>query len=436
MKQRKRYSTSLIIILGFALLILIGTFLLTLPISSQSGQWTNPLTALFTAVSASCVTGLVVVNTAAYWSVFGKVILLILIQIGGLGVVLTAIAFALLAGTKISLAQRMVLQDSLASDRVGGIVRFSLFILRSVFLMETLGAVCLMPTFIPIYGVKAGVAYSFFHSISAFCNAGFDLTGDSLAMFHDNIPVNLIIMALIISGGLGFRVWRDLRDNHFHISKCSLQTKIVLSTSAFLILVPFLGFFFLEYADLPLKDRILVSLFQSVTARTAGFNTADLAAMHDTGKLTMIFLMLIGGSPGSTAGGMKTTTIAVLLYSSLAVFRHHGDTTAFGKRIPSNIIRSAAAIFTLYLTMFLISGVVISRVEDLPLLSCLFETASAVGTVGVTLGLTSLLSSVSKVILILLMFFGRMGGLTIMFATFEKAKPQVYRLPEEEVSVG
>lgn len=291
-----------VIILGFLFVILLGSFLLTLPISSQEGIWTPFLDALFTATSAVCVTGLVVFDTATYWSGFGQVIVILLIQIGGLGVVTVAGAFAILSGRRIGLMQRSTMQEAISAPKVGGIVRLTGFILKMVFAIEFLGALLLFPTFYRDFGLFKGIWYALFHSISAFCNAGFDLMGvnapfSSLTGYAGNPVVTLVIASLIVVGGIGFLTWDDIRTNHLHFRKYRMQSKVILTVTAALILFPALYFFFFEFSGEPFKERVLLSVFQSVTPRTAGFNTADLTAMSETGQTLMTILMLIGGRP-------------------------------------------------------------------------------------------------------------------------------------------
>ena len=441
MKKNYRLTSAQIILVGFLAVILLGTFLLMLPIASRSGEATPFLDCLFTATSATCVTGLIVHDTATYWSLFGKAVILILIQTGGLGVITTAFLIRVMIGSRISLIQRTLLQDSISGDNVAGIIRMSLYILKMVAVAETLGALFMMPVFIHQFGIVRGIGYSFFHSISAFCNAGFDLMGvrqkySSLVYYQSNVIINLIIMFLIVFGGLGFYTWRDIHKNKYHFSRYSLQTKVVLTTSAFLIVFPALLFFFTEYRRLPMGERILSSFFQSVTARTAGFNSSDLTKFTENDLLIMILLMLIGGSPGSMAGGMKTTTVAVLAGTFVSLCGRRSSTVLFQRRIPEKTIRSALALSVMYLVLFLTSGMAISAMEGKPLLICFFETASAVGTVGLTLGLTPGLHAMSRIILICLMFFGRIGGLTFMYAAFRKSKFSAAYLPEENLNVG
>lgn len=430
-----------IIIASFFALILAGALLLMLPISSRSGVVTQFSDALFTAVSATCVTGLIVKDTATYWSGFGQFVILTLIQIGGMGVITIGLAIIRASGRKIGLWQRSTMQESISAPQVGGIVRLTGFILRTAAVIELVGAALLAPVFCRDFGLLKGLWYSVFHSVSAFCNAGFDLMGireqfSSLCSYSGNIYLNCIIMLLIIAGGIGFMTWHDVGAHRHRIGRYTLQSKVILLTSLVLIAVPAIYFFFCEYAHLSPGDRTISSLFQSVTARTAGFNTRDLSEMSESGTATMILLMLVGGSPGSTAGGMKTTTLAVLFFGAITVFSRRNDVQGFKRRISDETVRNAGAILFMYLFLFFIGGVVISRTEDLPLLTCLFETGSAVGTVGLTLGITSQLSMVSKCILMLLMFFGRVGGLTLIYAAVPSPKSQNSRLPLEKITVG
>ena len=316
--HKRKLSSSQIILFGFAGVILIGTLLLMLPFATNSGQSASFWDALFTSTSAVCVTGLIVQDTATYWSAFGQSVILLLIQIGGMGVITIAAAITMASGKKISLMQRSTMQDAISAPQVGGIVRFTGFILKGIFLFELLGALVLMTVFIPEYGVK-GIWLAVFHSISAFCNAGFDLMGtkspySSLTSYANHPVVNITIMLLIVIGGIGFLTWQDIRQNGIHIRRYRMQSKVILATTGILLIVPAIYFFFFEFSAEPMGKRILLSAFQSVTPRTAGFNTADLTALSETGQTLTIGLMLIGGSPGSTAGGMKTTTC--LLYTS------------------------------------------------------------------------------------------------------------------------
>ena len=438
--RKRRLTSSQIILFGFAAVILVGALLLMLPVSSSAGTMTAPLDCLFTSTSAVCVTGLVVYDTATHWSAFGQAVILLLIQIGGMGVVTVAIAITMASGKKISLMQRSTMQDAISAHQVGGIVRFTGFILRGIFLFELLGALALMTVFVPEFGPR-GVWLAVFHSVSAFCNAGFDLMGtrarfSSLTSYAEHPVVNITMMALIIIGGVGFLTWQDIRRNGIHVSRYRMQSKVILSVSGILILLPAVYFFFCEFRELPLARRFWGSLFQAVTPRTAGFNTLDLTSLSETGQMLTCLLMLIGGSPGSTAGGMKTTTLAVLVSCAIATFRKRESGRFFGRRITDETVKNAVTVFLMYIALFLAGGMIISRAEDLPLLICLFESASAVGTVGLTLGITPGLGTVSRWVLISLMFFGRVGGLTLIFATLPAHKNTLSKLPLEKITVG
>ena len=435
-----RLTTSQCIILGFFGMILLGTFLLMLPFSSRAGAVTPFGDALFTATSAVCVTGLVVYDTAAYWSVFGQTVIIILIQIGGMGVTTVAASFALISGRRISLMQRSTMQEAISAPKVGGIVRLTSFIIRISLLIELLGAAAMAPVFCRDFGPK-GLWMALFHSISAFCNAGFDLMGtsmpfSSLTGYTADPVINVIVMLLVVIGGIGFLTWDDIRAHKLHVHQYRMQSKVILCTTAILLLFPALYFFFFEFPSLAPGERVLASLFQSVTTRTAGFNTADLTALSEPGRYIMIALMLIGGSPGSTAGGMKTTTIAVLFASAISTFFRKEYAHFFDRRIDDSVIKNAATILLMYLSLFFFGGLAISIIEGAPMLDCLFETASAVGTVGLTLGLTSHLGLVSRGILIVLMFFGRVGGLTLIFAALSGTAKNGSKYPQEKITVG
>ncbi len=440
--MRKKSLTSFqIIILGFSLVIFLGSVLLMLPVSAKNHMDISFLDALFTSTSAVCVTGLEVHDTATCWSEFGQLIILLLIQIGGMGVVTVAASFAIISGRKIGLMQRSTMQEAIAAPNVGGIVRLTGFILKAVLFFEFLGAVVMAPIFIEKFGFLKGIWYGIFHSVSAFCNAGFDLMGveapySSLTEFKAQPVINLTVMLLIVIGGIGFLTWDDIRTNKYHIRKYRMQSKVILATTCILIAAAAGYFFCFEFIDGNLSERIWLSLFQSVTPRTAGFNTADLTTISETGQMLMVFLMLIGGSPGSTAGGMKTTTIAVLIAAAISVFCRKESAGFFGRRISDSTIKNAATIFLMYVLLFLGGALVISRIENIPMITCLFETASAIGTVGLSLGITPTLGICSKIILILLMFFGRVGGLTLIFAAISGTKKTQSKLPQEKITVG
>lgn len=439
---KKKHMTSFqLIIMGFAGVILLGTVLLMLPFSSAEKVITPFHEALFTATSAVCVTGLVVKDTGSYWSLAGQTIILALIQTGGLGVVTVAASVSILSGKKISLMQRSTMQNAISAPKVGGIVRLTRFILRGTFLIEAAGTVLLLPVFMGDYG-KKGIWMSVFHSISAFCNAGFDILGTDSSMFPSltrysgNILINLVIMLLIITGGIGFLTWDDIYTNKLNFKRYRMQSKIILMTTACLILFPTVFFYICDLTKLPMEKRLLAAAFQSVTTRTAGFNTINISEMSEASKAVMILLMLIGGSPGSTAGGMKTTTFSVLILNAIATFRSQENAGAFGRRIEYHVIKNAATIAMLYFALFFGGGIAISVYEGLPLLDCLYEAASAVGTVGLTLGITPELHVFSQVVLIILMYLGRVGGLTLIYAVFSGRNKGNAKLPLEKITVG
>ena len=439
--QKHRLSSFQIIISGFVGVILLGALLLMLPVSTTEGCITPFNETLFTATSAVCVTGLVVQDTGSYWSGFGQAVILALIQIGGLGVVTVAASFALLSGRKISLMQRSTMQDAISAPKVGGVVRLTQFILRGTFLIELLGAAAMLPVFCRDYGWR-GIWMAVFHSISAFCNAGFDILGTennlypSLTGYTGSPIINITIMLLIVIGGIGFLTWDDICEHKWHFHRYRVQSKVILAITGFLIVVPAAFFFFEDFSALPTGTQLLVSFFQSVTTRTAGFNTVALSAMSGASKGIMIVLMLIGGAPGSTAGGMKTTTLGVLLANAVATFRQRDNAQFFKRRIDCNTVKTASTILTMYLTLFFGGGIFISVYEHLPLSDCLYETSSAVGTVGLTLGITPQLHIPSQIVLIILMYLGRVGGLTLIYATLSGKKTGNAKLPQEKITVG
>ena len=445
--RKMQLSPARIILLGFALLILTGALLLTLPIATRDGQGAPFLDALFTATSATCVTGLVVQDTSLYWTVFGQAVIILLIQIGGMGVVTAAVTLSMLAGRRIGLKQRWVMQESISAPQVGGIVRRTRFIVAATFRMEGMGALLLALRFWPEMGLR-GIWYAVFHSISSFCNAGFDLMGAeagtpfvSLTGYADDPLVTLTVAGLIALGGIGFITWGDVREHKWHVRAYCLQTKLVLTVTALLILLPTLFFLFYEFQlpqwqSLTGKEKVLGALFQSVTPRTAGYNTVDLTLLSGPSQMIITMLMLIGASPGSTAGGFKVTTLAVFFLAAKSVFLKKESLQSFGRRLPVDTLRSAAAIFLMYLGLFLLGGTAISCMEGVSLSAALFETASAIGTVGLTLGITPDLGAASQLILIFLMYFGRVGGLTLVYAVLPDSGTVPSQLPQERISVG
>lgn len=435
-----------IVLGGFFLIIFTGALLLMLPISSKNGEVTPFLDAFFTATSATCVTGLILHDTYAYWSGFGQTVIILLIQCGGMGVVTLAIAITALSGKKIGLKQRFVMQESISAPQVGGIVRMTEFIIKWMILFELTGAVIMAFQFCPQMGFLKGIWFSVFHAISAFCNAGFDLMGgtsgpfSSVTSYVGNPIISFPIMSLIVVAGIGFFVWDDIRIHKIRFKEYTLQTKIVLVTTAALIIIPVLLLFIFEFSrdvwsDLSLHDRILASVFQSITPRTAGFNSVDLTLLSSPAQFLLVLLMLIGGSPGSTAGGIKTTTLALLILCVRSAFQKQENIQCYKRRIPYDILRNAIAILSLYLTLFLTAMFLICWADGVTLMQAAFESASAIATVGLTLGITSTLSPFSQVILILLMYFGRVGGLTMLYALNTHKKFPVM-LPQERINVG
>lgn len=441
-----RVSPARVIIFGFLLLILLGTGLLMLPCSTREWGGAAFSDALFTATSATCVTGLVVHDTASYWSGFGQLVILLLIQVGGMGVVTMAVAIFMFSGKRIGLKQRWVLQESISAPQVGGIVRQTRFILKTAFAIEGAGAAALAVRFCPELGLRQGLWYAVFHSISAFCNAGFDLMGveapfSSLTGYTGDLIVNLTIMLLIVVGGLGFLTWGDLFAHRLHFREYRLQSKLILVTTAALLLFGFLFFLLYEFrlpqwAGMSPKESVLAAIFQSVTPRTAGFNTVELSRISEPGQLLTILLMLTGGSPGSTAGGFKTTTLAVLLLSAAAVFRKRRGAQCFGRRVQDGVLQNACAVFMLYVLFFLAGGILICAIDQVPLMDALFETASAIGTVGLSLGGTARFSMASRMILVFLMYVGRVGGLTLVYAVLAGNGASASQFPQEHITVG
>lgn len=437
----RRLNSFQIIVLGFAFVILLGAGILMLPVSSADGSWTPFVNALFTSVTSVCVTGLVVCDTGTYWSSFGHAVILLLIQTGGLGVVTISASFTILSGKKIGLSQRSIMAESVAAPQLRGVVRLTGFIVRVTLGIELIGALLMAPVFCRDFGLFRGLWMSLFHSISAFCNAGIDLLGvrgaySSLTSYAYDPLINLVIILLIVIGGIGFLTWDDIYRNRHHISRYRMQSKVILSYSLALIFIPAILFFFLEFQDIPAGKRILVSLFQSVTTRTAGFNTADLSSMRESGQFLMILLMLVGGSPGSTAGGIKTTTFAVLALSVVTTFRSRKSTEVFGRRLEEMITRKATCIFMLYLSLSLSVSMIIARIENIEFLDALFESVSAIATVGLSTGITPGLLPLSHFLLAFLMIFGRVGSLTMLLAFASKRKQNLSALPLEKIQIG
>ncbi len=440
-KVLNQFSSARIILFGFIIMIFLGASILSLPVSSRSGEFTPFIDALFTATSASCVTGLIVYDTATHWSLFGKIIIIAMIQCGGLGVVTMIAVFTQVAGKKIGLRDRATLQNALSAPQIGGIVKLTSFIFKGTVIIEMIGALLMFPSFMKDFGVTKGIYYSIFHSISAFCNAGFDLMGDvskfsSLTKYQSDIMINITIMLLILIGGLGFLIWRDVVNYKFDFKRYSTQTKIVFLMSTVLVVFPSVLFFFTEFSTLNIKTRVLSSVFQAVTPRTAGFNTIDYTKFSDNGIAMTIILMLIGGGSGSTAGGIKMTTIFILVDTMCSVLKQDKEVAVFKKRIEPDIIKNAVAVFALNIFLFIVGSMIISGIEGFSLKETMFECASAVATVGLTLGITPHLGIISKILLICMMYIGRVGGITLIFAAVNPKNNGNARYPKEQVAVG
>lgn len=441
MPKQKILSSSRIIMFGFLSLIIAGTLLLMLPISSKNGTITPFLDCLFTATSSSCVTGLIVQDTATHWSLFGQIVILVMIQIGGMGIITMSILVAMMSGKRVNLMQRSTMQESISAHKVGGILNLSKFLIITSIIIELLGAIAFSFVFCKDFGFLKGIWMSVFHSVSAFCNAGFDLMGEvsqfsSLTTYVYNPIINITVMLLILIGGIGFLTWEDARTNKWHFRRYRMQSKVIFCVTAILIIVPALYFFCFEFNGLSFGKRLLVSLFQAVTPRTAGFNTVDASALSETGNTVVSLLMLIGGAPGSTAGGMKITTVAVLFAATASVFRKREAAHIMRRRLSDETVKNAATILVMYVSLFVLGAMIISSVEGLPLTKCLYETASAIGTVGLTTGITSSLGCVSRIVLIFLMYMGRVGGLTIVFAASSSVQKNLVKYPEGTITVG
>ncbi|MBO6193171.1 MAG: Trk family potassium uptake protein [Clostridiales bacterium] len=440
-RTQRRLTGPQIILLGFLVLVVAGALLLMLPISSKNREYTPFIDSLFTSVSAGCVTGLIVKDTQTSWSLFGQIVILILIQIGGMGVITMTNFFMLFTGKKIDLRSRTAMQEAVSAPNIGGIAKLTGFIVKGTVLFEALGAVAVMPVFIKDFGFAKGIWYSVFMSISAFCNAGFDLMGSvgecsSLTYYADNPVVNIVFIILILTGGIGFLTWNDIRTYGFKLRKYSTQSKIILVFEAILIIFPALYFYIFELSGEPQGTRILEALFSAVSPRTAGFNTIDYNDFSGVGIAITIMLMLIGGAPGSTAGGMKITTIAILWAAMISVFRREKAPAYFRRRISHDTVYSAVAVFLLDMHLFIGGAIAIALIERLPLMQTMFECASAVATVGLTMGITSSLHIASKIILILIMYGGRVGGLTLVFAATGRKSSLHDKFPTDHIAVG
>lgn len=434
-----------VIALGFFLMITVGTILLMLPISTIGDTSADFLTSIFTATSASCVTGLVLQDTATYWSTFGQIVIITLIQFGGLGFMTIAMFFTHIIHKRAGLRERALMAESINTENLGGMKRIVRIILFGTLLFESLGAILLSTRFIKIFGFSKGIYYSIFHSISAFCNAGFDLMGSysgeysSFTAFSNDTTVNVVLCSLILIGGIGFLVWEDILNNGFKFKRYRLHTKIVLLMSFVLVFGGALFIWIFDRngicKDMPIKEQILTSLFGAVTARTAGFNTVDTAAISDSSKLLTILLMFVGGNSGSTAGGVKTTSVAVLFIYLMASMRGTNP-FCFGRKLQSDALKKAVTVISINLILALIGGFLIATSCNIPILDATFETVSAVSTVGMTTGITRDLNTVSALFTALLMYCGRVGSISFALALLEKRKYVPVSYPEEKITIG
>lgn len=442
LKKKLKLNGVQILALGFLVLILIGGIILSLPISSQSGEPTNFLDAIFTSTSAVCVTGLITLNTSAHWSIFGQTVIITLIEIGGLGFMSFAVLISLILGKKITLRERLVMQEAMNTYSIQGLVRMVKYVLIFTVSVQFFGALLLSTQFVPEYGLSRGIFYSIFHSISAFCNAGFDLFGTSLVSFSNNSVVILVVSTLIIIGGLGFTVLLEIYEFK-GIKKLSLHSKLVLITTGVLIFGGAILMLIFEYSNpntiglMNIKDKLLNSFFASVSPRTAGFNSIPTSDMTLASKFLTIILMLIGGSPGSTAGGLKTVTCGILVLTVISVIKGREDTEVFGRRFTKEIVYKAFTIVFIGLSLVIGVTMILSYTEaGASFIDLLYESASALGTAGLTLGLTPNLSPIGKVLIMLMMYIGRVGPLTVMLALTRKRKKSGYKYPEGKILIG
>lgn len=431
----------LILTMGFLILITIGGLILSTPFVTKSGQSTNIVDAFFVAASASCVTGLTPVNTAEHWNTFGQVIILFLIQIGGLGVMSLASLVPLILNKKIGLKSRLILKEQLNTENMAGVLKLFKYVLFFTLAVEGLGALFLAIRFVPSYGLGKGIWYAIFHSISAFCNAGFDIMGDSIYPLRHDYLVNITLMALIAIGGLGFMVTSEIYNKR-ELKHLSTHSKLVLITNLCLILVGGLGFFILEtikngmVANETIGHGLLISFFQSVSARTAGFYSLDLGQIKDSTAVLLMNLMFIGGSPGSTAGGLKTTTFVVVLLALSSVVKSQKEPIVFKRSISNETIKKALAIVMVSMFLHVAVVFVLSILNNFDFIEVLFETVSALGTVGTTMGITDKLTSLSKVIIAFCMYLGRIGPMTMALSFGLKSDDRLIKYPEAFISIG
>lgn len=441
LSQKISSNPALFLSFGFAILIIIGGFLLSLPVFSKSGKATNLIDSFFVAASASCVTGLTTVNTAEYWNIYGHILLMILIQIGGLGVMTLATFFPLLLRKKIGLKSRKILKEQMNIESLNGIMKLFKYVLIFTFIVEFIGAFLLSLRFVPIYGMGKGWWYSIFHSISAFCNAGFDLLGDSIYPLRNDLLVNITLMGLVVIGGLGFMVTAEIFKKR-NFKKLTVHSRLVLIISGVLLVLGALVFFLIErqaggvlYKE-SLRNSLIQSSFQSVSARTAGFYSVDLSKIKSASVLFLIILMIIGGSPGSTAGGLKTTTFGVLILSTISMIKNEDEVTVFKREIDPKTIRKALAIIMVYIGLIFTVIFILSLSENFSIIDISYEVSSAFATVGASRGITANLSNLGKILLTISMYLGRIGPMTMAYSLGLKSKTKYIRYPEANISIG
>ncbi|MBU5488759.1 TrkH family potassium uptake protein [Clostridium sp. MSJ-8] len=444
-KKHRRFNEVQILALGFIIIILVGALILSLPISSRSGKSTNFLDSLFTATSSVCVTGLITLDTGTYWNTFGQSVILFLIEIGGLGFMSLTTFIYIIIGKKITLRDRMIVQEAINVFDIQGIVRMVKGILLFTVIVQGIGAIALGFIFIPDYGLSKGIFYSIFHSVSAFCNAGFDLIGNfnSITGYNTNTLFILVISALVIIGGLGFSTISNIYQTR-NRKRLSVNTKLVITTTITLLAIGTIAFFFLEYnnpetlGNMTFKNKLLNAFFSAVTPRTAGFNSISTGGMTDSSKILTIMLMFIGGSPGSTAGGIKTTTIGLIILTIICVIKGRDDTEAFGRRFSKEIVYKAFTLFAIAIgIVFVVTFILVIAEQGEDYIDLLYEATSAFGTVGITTGVTQRLDVIGKIVIIISMYIGRVGPLTIIFALTKKKKKKIsYKYPEGKLLIG
>ncbi|MBE5939193.1 MAG: potassium transporter KtrB [Lachnospiraceae bacterium] len=453
-KQKNRKTTTQLIAIGFLIAIIIGTVILMLPVSSATGKWTNPVDAMFTATTSVCVTGLTVYDTFSYWSTFGHIVMLCLIQCGGLGIVAFTTILTVILGRRVTLKDRLLLEDAFNLTTLSGLVRFLKKIFIGTFIVEGVGALIYMFVFVPEYGAK-GIWISVFTAVSAFCNAGIDIIGDSsLVPYSSNIIINMVTMVLIVSGGIGFIVWwdfldtigkvrhKDIKFKHFW-SKLKLHTKIVIITTLVLIITGAAFVLLLEYNNAETlgakswPEKILAAVFQSVTVRTAGFTMISQKGLRDCTAFICIILMFIGGSSVGTAGGVKTGTVAVIILAAISVIKGSNDTVVFGRKIPAKTVRKALAVFTVSIAVTFLAIIALIMVSEINFIDATYEIVSAVATVGLTRDTTGLLNMPGKLIIILCMYLGRIGPISMAIAFAKRGSNENrFSYPDEEITVG